>query len=77
MDSGVVVEDALADGELGTTSSEAELSATIARLLDEPKPDSGALAVAVRARFGRETFAANTRAAFNRLMEQQQSIGAV
>jgi phosphatidylinositol alpha-1,6-mannosyltransferase len=69
--------DALADGELGTTSSEAELSATIARLLDEPKPDSGALAVAVRARFGRETFAANTRAAFNRLMEQQQSIGAV
>jgi len=62
--------DALADGELGTTASEAELPATIARLLDEPKPDSGALAIAVRSRFGRETFAANTRAALNRLMER-------
>jgi phosphatidyl-myo-inositol dimannoside synthase len=69
--------DALADGELGTTSLEADLSATIARLLDEPKPDSDALAVAVRARFGRETFAANAHAALNRLLEQERSIGAV
>jgi len=64
--------DALADGELGTTSSEAEFSATIARLLDEPEPDSGALAVAVRARFGRERFAANTRVALNRLIEREK-----
>lgn len=39
-------------------------------LLDEPKPDPGALAVMVRARFGRETFAASARAALNRLIEK-------
>jgi phosphatidylinositol alpha-1,6-mannosyltransferase len=61
--------DALADGELGTTASEAEFPATIARLLDELKPDPHALATAARARFGRETFAFGVHAALNRLME--------
>jgi phosphatidylinositol alpha-1,6-mannosyltransferase len=61
--------DALADGALGTAVSEAEIPVTIARLLAEPKPDPGALAAAVRGRFGRETFAAGVRAALNRLIE--------
>jgi phosphatidylinositol alpha-1,6-mannosyltransferase len=60
--------DALGDGGLGTGTSEAELPAAIARLLDQPKPDSGALAAAARARYGREPFAAGARAALNRLM---------
>lgn len=41
-------------------------------LLDEPKPDPGALAVGVRARFGRATFAAGPRAALNRLMQREK-----
>ena len=61
--------DALADGQLGTAVREADLPVTIARLLDEPKPDPHALAAAVRTRFGRETFAIGVRAALNRLME--------
>jgi phosphatidylinositol alpha-1,6-mannosyltransferase len=61
--------DALADGELGITASEAEFPATIACLLDEPKPDPHALAAAAHARFGRETFAIGVRAALDRLME--------
>jgi phosphatidyl-myo-inositol dimannoside synthase len=59
--------DALADGELGTLTSEAELSNTIARLLERSKPDGGALASAVRARFGWEVFGVRVRAALNRL----------
>ena len=42
-------------------------------LLDEPKPDPGALAVAVRTRFGRETFAASARAVLNRLMQREKA----
>jgi phosphatidylinositol alpha-1,6-mannosyltransferase len=61
--------DALGDGRLGTVVSEAELPDTIARLLDEPKPDPGKLAAATRASFGREAFVASARAALNRLME--------
>jgi phosphatidylinositol alpha-1,6-mannosyltransferase len=61
--------DALADGQLGTAVSEAELPITIARLLASPTPDPRALADAARARFGREPFAASARAALNRLME--------
>jgi phosphatidylinositol alpha-1,6-mannosyltransferase len=61
--------DALADGQLGTVVSEAELPAAIARLLAKRKPDPVALAAAARARFGRETFAAGVRNALNRLME--------
>lgn len=61
--------DALADGHLGTTVSEAEFSNTVARLLAAPKPDPHALAATVRARFGRETFVAGASAAFDRLMK--------
>ena len=61
--------DALVDGELGTVVAESELCATIARLLNEPKPDSSGLAAAVRTRFGRKQFADNARNAWNRLME--------
>jgi len=61
--------DALADGELGTAASEAELSATISRILDRPKPDSVDLAAAVHARFGQKQFANNALNVLNRLME--------
>jgi phosphatidyl-myo-inositol dimannoside synthase len=61
--------DALADGELGTIVSEAELPNALARLLATPKKDAQALADAVRARFGHELFAAGAHAAMNRLME--------
>jgi hypothetical protein len=63
--------DALADGVLGTAASEAELLATIARLLAQPKPDSVELAAAAGARFGRETFTAATRTVLNRLMPRE------
>jgi phosphatidylinositol alpha-1,6-mannosyltransferase len=59
--------DALADGQLGTATSETELSTTIAGLLDLPMTDCGALADAVCARFGRASFAAGVCAAMNRL----------
>ena len=65
--------DALADGELGTATSEAELAATIAHILHEPKPDSFTLAAAVHARFGRKKFAGAAEAALNRLMEVDQT----
>jgi len=64
--------DALVDGQLGTLVSEAELPVTIARLLVEPKPHPGALAAAVRARFGHEAFAAGVRTALNRVMEASE-----
>jgi phosphatidylinositol alpha-1,6-mannosyltransferase len=51
--------DALADGELGTAVSEADLPAAISRLLSRPKTASQELAAAVRARFGRAAFVAN------------------
>ena len=55
--------------KLGTAVSEAEIPVAIARLLAEPKPDPGALAAAVRGRFGRETFAAGVSTSLNRLIE--------
>ena len=61
--------DALADGELGTIVSEAELPAAIVRLLAAPKPDPLGLAAATYARFGRPQFATGVRAVLNRLME--------
>jgi phosphatidylinositol alpha-1,6-mannosyltransferase len=62
--------DALADGELGTLiSEEDDLSATIARLLDTPKPDPNSLSQAVRARFGRAVFRRQLAMAFERLLE--------
>jgi phosphatidylinositol alpha-1,6-mannosyltransferase len=62
--------DALADGELGTATSEAELSVAISRLLHQAKPDSFELARAVRARFGREKFVAAAHQVLNRLTER-------
>jgi phosphatidylinositol alpha-1,6-mannosyltransferase len=60
--------DALADGELGTSLAAAsELAPAMARLLAQPKP--AALAAAVHARFGRETFARNVGAVFQRLFD--------
>jgi len=61
--------DALADGQLGTIVSEAELPVAIARLLAKPKPDPVATAAAARARFSREIFTTGVSAALNRLME--------
>ena len=61
--------DALADSQLGTAVPEAELPATIARLLADPKPDSAALAAATHARFGRAMFTTGVRTALNRLTE--------
>jgi phosphatidylinositol alpha-1,6-mannosyltransferase len=49
--------DALADGEFGAMTSEAEFAQVLARLLANPKPDPLALAAAVRSRLGRATFA--------------------
>ena len=63
--------DALADGELGTSTSEAELSVAISRLLHLAKPDSFTLASAVRARFGREKFVAAVHRVLNRLTERE------
>jgi len=61
--------DALADGELGTVASEAELSAAISRTLDQPKPDPVDLATAVHARFGQKQFANNALNVLGRLTE--------
>lgn len=57
------VRDALADGELGTLTSEAQLTEALARLLRQGKPDARALSAAVARRFGRESFAARACAA--------------
>ena len=61
--------DALADGELGAAISAAELPATIARLLEGPKPDANRLSKAVRDRFGHQAFRASACAAVKRLRE--------
>jgi phosphatidyl-myo-inositol dimannoside synthase len=59
--------DALADGELGGAVTESELPDAICRLLSAPKPDACSLVAKVRARFGREVFAAQVHAVFDRL----------
>jgi phosphatidyl-myo-inositol dimannoside synthase len=61
--------DALADGELGAAVAEPELVSTLVRLLAQSKPNSDALAAAVRGRFGHAPFAAGARAALDRLMQ--------
>jgi phosphatidylinositol alpha-1,6-mannosyltransferase len=61
--------DALVDGELGTLTSEQDLTSTIARMLNEPRPDSALLAARVRSRFGREQFEAGAHAVLQRLSE--------
>jgi phosphatidylinositol alpha-1,6-mannosyltransferase len=53
--------DALGDGQLGTSASEGELVAAIARLLNLPRPDPDELAERVRVRFGQPAFAAGVR----------------
>jgi phosphatidyl-myo-inositol dimannoside synthase len=59
--------DALADGELGTAVDESELLAALTRVLKAQKAKPQTIAQAVRARFGREVFAAAAQAAFSRL----------
>lgn len=59
--------DALADGELGMIAAEADLAEAIAGLLGRPLPNRQALAAAVRARFGRDNFAASIRHLVERL----------
>ena len=61
--------DALADGDLGTAVSEAELANAIASLLAAPRPDPRSLAGSVRGRFGRERFATQVQRHFQSLME--------
>jgi phosphatidylinositol alpha-1,6-mannosyltransferase len=61
--------DVLADGELGVCVPEVDLLEAIHRTLTGPKPDPNALAIAARARFGRERFGAGVRSALNRLLE--------
>jgi len=60
--------DALADGDLGTLTNERNVPTVISRLLAGSKPDRRTLAAAVHSRFGRETFAANLRAALTPLL---------
>jgi phosphatidylinositol alpha-1,6-mannosyltransferase len=59
--------DALGDGHLGTMVEEPELCAAIDRILSGPAQRPEDLAGAVRARFGRDLFSANIRAAFARI----------
>jgi phosphatidylinositol alpha-1,6-mannosyltransferase len=61
--------DALADGELGAVVTEAQLAATIVRLLGKPKSDPGRLSAAVHARFSREMFTTRVCSTLNRLVE--------
>jgi phosphatidylinositol alpha-1,6-mannosyltransferase len=60
--------DALADGELGIVTTPSDLSASLRRILESPKPDPWRLANAVRARFGRNVFAAQVSAVFSELL---------
>ena len=59
--------DALADGELGTTATEEELSAAIGRLLSARQADPLALSAAVRARFGRDIFVSGVKQSLARI----------
>ncbi len=61
--------DALADGELGALTSEEDLAAAIARLLEAPPPDASALSALTRARFGHEPFRTQLGAQWDRLLE--------
>lgn len=61
--------DALADGKLGATTTEAELVAAIISLLSGPKPDPTRLSKMVHDRFGTAVFAPGAQAAFTRLVQ--------
>ena len=60
--------DALADDELGTGVTETGLAAALARALESPKRDREALAGAVRARFGCQSFTTGAHAAVTRVL---------
>ena len=59
--------DALADGELGVLTCEADLASTLSRILGGAKPDPRSLAMAVVRRFGPEPFAARAGAVIGQL----------
>jgi phosphatidylinositol alpha-1,6-mannosyltransferase len=61
--------DALADGELGVLTCEANLASTLSRLLRGSKPDPRSLAAAAVRRFGPEPFAARACVVIDRLRE--------
>lgn len=61
--------DALANGELGTLTTEDQLAFTLDRMLNGRPPDARLLAAAVRSRFGHQQFVAGAYAAFQRLNE--------
>jgi phosphatidyl-myo-inositol dimannoside synthase len=61
--------DALADGELGVLTSEAELSDAISRVLVASKADPQSLATTVVRRFGPEAFTAHAGAAIRLLQD--------
>ena len=61
--------DALGDGELGSISSESDLFAQIALLLDRPKTHPSQLHAHVSRRLGQQTFAATLAKYFCRVME--------
>ncbi len=63
--------DALADGELGSLVSEADLPRALDRALSTPRPDPQALAEQVRIRFGSGAFAANVGRVVDRLWREQ------
>jgi len=61
--------DALADGELGVATTEAEFCIELEGALSRPKPDAKALAAALKRRFGYNQFRTRAAVALNRLME--------
>ena len=61
--------DVLADGELGGCVSQPDFVKAIHRALTSPTRDADTLAVAARARFGRDAFVARVRGMLNRLAE--------
>lgn len=61
--------DALADGELGTLTSESELLQALKDSVEAPMSEPGALSAKVHARFGRQAFAAWIDAICTRLQE--------
>jgi phosphatidylinositol alpha-1,6-mannosyltransferase len=61
--------DAMGDGDLGTAVTESDVAAELTRALAHPKANEHELAAAVRSRFGRGSFVAGVRAAFERMLE--------
>jgi phosphatidylinositol alpha-1,6-mannosyltransferase len=61
--------DALGEGELGIAVSENDLVSAIGRLLAQSSPDPGALAAAVRARFGPQRMKDLAYSAVSRVMD--------